>query len=387
VWVLPRASATDHPCEARLTGRCDARFQAVGEVLRENAATRGEWGAAVAVTVEGRTVVDLQVGWADAARTQAWRGDTVVNVYSVGKALAAICALRLVARGALDLDAPVARYWPGFVAETATVRDVLSHRAGLAAIAEPLPDDALYDPAALADAIARQEPWWTPGTAHGYHVHTFGILLAELVRRASGGTTIGALLADEVAAPLEADVQFGCRPDDRARRAEYLIGGTADPPVLPTLRPGARLRPAAYLNPPGASGVGTVNTEAWMDAELPSANAHASARGIARVYAGLLDATLLDADTLAAATAPASDGDDLVLERPSRFGLGFQLTQPERRLGPNPRAFGHFGAGGALGFADPDAGVAFGYVMNNGGSGWQNPRNRALIDAVYAALG
>jgi CubicO group peptidase (beta-lactamase class C family) len=383
VWVLPRASATDHPREARLTGRCDARFQAVGEVLRENAATRGEWGAAVAVKVEGRTVVDLQVGWADAARTRAWRGDTVVDVYSVGKALAAVCALRLVARGALDLDAPVARYWPGFVADTATVRDVLSHRAGLAAIAAPLPDDALYDPVALA----RQEPWWTPGTAHGYHVHTFGILLAELVRRASGGTTIGALLTDEVAAPLEADVQFGCRPADRARRAEYLIGGTADPPVLPELRPDARLRPAAYLNPPGASGVGTVTTEAWMDAELPSANAHASARGIARVYAGLLDATLLDADTLAVATAPASDGDDLVLERPSRFGLGFQLTQPERRLGPNPRAFGHFGAGGALGFADPDAGVAFGYVMNNGGSGWQNPRNRALIDAVYSALG
>jgi CubicO group peptidase (beta-lactamase class C family) len=382
---LPRAPATDHPCHARLTGRCDARFQAVGEALRENAATRGEWGAAVAVAVEGRTVVDLQVGWADAARTQAWRGDTVVDVFSVGKALAAICALRLVARGVLDLDAPVARYWPGFVADTATVRDVLAHRSGLAAIAEPLAEGALYDPAALAAAIARQEPWWTPGTAHGYHVHTFGILLGELVRRASG-STIGAVLADEVAGPLEADVQFGCRPEDRARRAEYLIGGETSAGAPPLLRPGARLRPAAYLNPPGATGVGTVNTEAWMDAELPSANAHASARGIARVYAALLDATLLDADTLAAATAPASDGDDLVLERPSRFGLGFQLTQSERRLGPNPRAFGHFGAGGALGFADPDAGVALGYVMNNGGAGWQSARNRALIDAVYAAL-
>ena len=386
MWVLPRASAIDHPCDARLTGRCDTRFQGVGAALRENAAARGEWGAAVAVRVEGRVVVDLQVGWADAARTREWRGDTVVDVFSVGKALAALCALRLVARGVLELDAPVARYWPGFVADTATVGDVLAHRAGLPAITEPLPDGALYDPAALAGALARQEPWWTPGTAHGYHVHTFGMLLGELVRRASGAT-IGELLADEVAGPLEADVQFGCRPADRARRAEYLIGGDASPPALPALRPDARMRPAAYLNPPGASGVGTVNTAAWLDAELPSANAHASARGIARVYAALLDGTVLDAATLAAATAPVSDGDDLVLERPSRFGLGFQLTQPERPLGPNPRAFGHFGAGGSLGFADPDAGVAFGYVMNNGGAGWRNPRNRALIDAVYAALG
>jgi CubicO group peptidase (beta-lactamase class C family) len=385
VWVLTRAPATDHQGDARLTGRCDARFQGVGDALRENAVARGEWGAAVAVRVAGRLVVDLQVGWTDAARTQGWRGDTVVDVFSVGKAFAAICALRLVARGVLDLDAPVARYWPGFAAGTATVADVLAHRAGLPAIAEPLPDGALYDPAAVAEALARQAPWWTPGTAHGYHVHTFGVLLGELVRRASG-TSIGALLQDEVAWPLEADVQFGCRPADRARRAEYLLDGQAFPPPAPALRPGGGIRAAAYLNPPGATGVGTANTAAWMDAELPSANAHASARGVARVYAALLDGTLLDAGTLARATAPASDGQDLILERPSRFGLGFQLTQPERPLGPNPRAFGHFGAGGSLGFADPDAGVAFGYVMNNGGSGWQSPRNRALMDAVYAAL-
>ena len=148
------------------------------------------------------------------------------------------------------------------------------------------------------------------------------------------------------------------------------------------------LRRLAYLNPPGATGIGTVNTEAWQDAELPSANLHADARGVARFYASLADPSrpLIDRAVLAEATREASAGEDLVLARPSRFGLGFQLTQPERPLGPGPNGFGHFGAGGSLGFADPDAGVAFGYVMNRGGPQWRDPRNRALIDALYAAL-
>lgn len=361
-----------------MRGDCDPRFAVVGEALRENVASRGERGAAVALWVDGRPVVDLQVG-AD------WHGDTLVNVFSVGKAFAALCALRLVERGQLALDAPIKRYWPQVVADTVTVADVLSHRAGLAAIAEPLAPGALYDAEATAVALARQEPWWPPGTAHGYHVHTFGALLGELVRRVDG-RSIGAFLREEVAGPARADVQFGCRAADRARRVPYLLGGEEHPPAAEMLRTGAGLRAAAYLNPPGATGLGTVNTTAWMDAELPSANAHATARGVARVYAALLDGTLLDADTLAAATSVRSDGDDLVLHRPSRFGLGFQLTQPERPLGPSPGAFGHFGAGGSVGFADPDNNLAFAYIMDTGGAGWRSPRNRALIDAVYSAL-
>jgi CubicO group peptidase (beta-lactamase class C family) len=150
-----------------------------------------------------------------------------------------------------------------------------------------------------------------------------------------------------------------------------------------------RLRERAYLNPPGATGVGTVNTDAWQSAELPSANLHAGARGIARVYDALLghSSRLVEDEVLRAATSEAAAGDDLVLGRPSRFGLGFQLTQPERPLGPNPGGFGHFGTGGSIGFADPDAQVAFAYVMNRGGPQWQDPRNRSLIDAVYEALG
>jgi CubicO group peptidase (beta-lactamase class C family) len=150
----------------------------------------------------------------------------------------------------------------------------------------------------------------------------------------------------------------------------------------------AALRKRAYLNPPGATGVGTVNTAAWQDAELPSANLHADARGIARVYGALVgdSRSILDSEVLRHATTEAAVGEDLVLGRPSRFGLGFQLSQPERPLGPNAGSFGHFGAGGSVGFADPQAHVAFAYVMNRGGPQWRDPRNSALIDALYEAL-
>jgi CubicO group peptidase (beta-lactamase class C family) len=371
-----------------ICGACDARFVALRDALAENVTQRGELGAAVTVIVGGRVVADLWTGWADAARTRAWQRDTVVGVFSVGKALAAICALRLVADGRLDLDAPVARYWPGFVASEVTVRHVLSHRAGLPAIARPLADDALFDWETVTGALAQQQPWWAPGSAHGYHVHTFGFLVGELVRRA-GGEPIDTVLAREIARPLDADVQYGLAPAQRALRADYLFDPATIarlPPSVAPADPALALRAAAYGNPPGASGVGTVNTQPWLDGVLPSANAHATARGVAQVYAALLDGRLLDAGTLAEATTEASSGEDLVLGRPSRFGLGFQLTQPERPLGPHPRSFGHFGAGGSLGFADPDRDVAFAYVMNRGGPGWQSPRNRALLDALYAAL-
>jgi CubicO group peptidase (beta-lactamase class C family) len=363
----------------------------VREAFYESAVERRELGAAVTVLIDGRTVVDLWSGWADVDRTRAWGRDTVVNVFSVGKALAGLCALMLVSRGLLDLDDPVHRHWPQFACagkEDVTVRQLLSHQAGLAAITEELPDGALYDWDRVTEALAGQAPWWTPGAGHGYHVHTFGFLVGELVRRTTG-MSIGAFVRSEIAEPLSAAVSFGLPGARRARRAQYLfdpapaaIRGGGAPAAVDT-----RLRECAYLNPPGATGIGTVNTEAWLDAEIPSANLHAGARDVARVYGELLreSPALVDRDVLREATREAASGADLVLGRPSRFGLGFQLTQPERPLGPNAASFGHFGAGGSLGFADPDAGVAFAYVMNRGGPQWHDPRNRALIDAVYGA--
>lgn len=311
---------------------------------------------------------------------------------SAGKALTTVCVLALVSRGALELDDAVSRHWPEFGAagkEGVTVREVLSHRAGLAAITRDLPEGSLYDWALVTQALAEQEPWWTPGTGHGYHVHTFGFLAGEIVRRVSG-ERIGPFLRREVAERLDVELSFGLDPRTRLRRAEYTFDWKTSAGAAEAQRAfrDTRLRERAYMNPPGATGIGTVNTTAWQDAELPSANLHAGAPAIARVYDALIaDASpLVSEEVLCEATTEASAGEDLVLGRQSRFGLGFQLTQPQRPLGPNPRSFGHFGTGGALGFGDPDAGVAFGYVMNRGGPQWQDPRNRALIDAVYAAL-
>jgi CubicO group peptidase (beta-lactamase class C family) len=197
------------------------------------------------------------------------------------------------------------------------------------------------------------------------------------------------LLRRALAQLLGAYFLFGTGVAEDSRTAEFTFGGLDAPDESEV--PVEALQ--VYMNPPGVSGVGdTVNTRAWRAAVMPSTNGHATARAVAEIYSALIGASpeglpgLVQEATLDEAIAEASAGEDAVLRRPSRFGLGFQLTQPERPLGPNPRAFGHFGAGGSLGFADPDARLAFGYVMNSSGPRWQNPRNRALIDAVYACL-
>ncbi|HUH80187.1 MAG TPA: serine hydrolase domain-containing protein [Solirubrobacteraceae bacterium] len=358
----------------------------------ENLRERHELGAAVAVVLDGHLVVDLWCGFTDAGRSRPWRRETVVSAFSVGKAFAALCLLMLVSRGAADLDDPVARHWPEFSAagkDGVTVRQLLSHRAGLAAISEPLPVEALYEWERMTTALAAQEPWWAPGTAHGYHVHTFGFLVGELVRRL-GGEPIGVYLEREIAQRLGVRVSFGLPERERSWRADFVFDADLSERRQAQFKPfaGEGLRAQAYLNPPGATGLGTVNTLAWQQAEIPSANLHADARGVAWVYAALAreDPSLLSRDVLAEATREHSVGTDLVLERPSRFGLGFQLTQPERPFGPHQGGFGHFGAGGSVGFADPRERLGFAYLMNRGGPQWQDPRNRALIEATYASL-
>lgn len=378
-----------------ICGWCDARFAGVRSALAQNFREHGEVGAAVAITVDGRLVVDLWAGWADRARTRPWQHDTLVNVFSVGKAMAALSLLILAERGQVDLDAPVARYWPEFAAGgkgEVTVRMLLSHRAGLPAVRRPLPSCAMYDWQLMTSALAEEEPWWEPGRQHGYHVNTFGFLIGELVRRVSG-ESIGAFVRREIAGPLAADFHFGIGPEHDERTAEYLFAD-APPQIVADDDDDERrfLLGCVYMNPPGLSGPGTVNTRAWRAAEMPSTNGHATARAVARIYSalacgGAVDGVrLLRTETIEHAIAEASAGLDVVLRRPSRFGLGFQLTQPASPLGPNPRSFGHFGAGGSLGFADPDARLAFAYTMNQAGPRFQNPRTRALIAAVYAAL-
>ena len=373
-------------------GHCDPRFAPLRDAFRANFAERGEIGAAVCVMVGGRVVADLYGGWADREQGRRWQPDTLVNMFSVGKGLVAACTARLAGQGKLDLDATAATYWPEFAAAgkgAVTVRQLLSHQGGLPAVRRRLPPGAMLDWPAMTTALAETEPWWEPGTAHGYHVNTFGFLAGEVIRRITG-STVGRLLNDEIAGPLGADVHIGLPASEHERVATFVWPGL--PPAEeepPGLDPAQLMEHNSYFNPSGLSGFGVVNTPRWRAAESPSTNAHGTARGVALVYSALISPAtpaIVDPAALAEAITEQAYGQDLVLHRPSRFGLGFQLTQPERPIGPGHATFGHFGAGGSLGFADPVNGIAFGYVMNQMGPRWQNPRTRALVDAVYESL-
>ena len=377
---------------APIGGTVDPRFEVVRDAFRENFAARDEVGAALNVVIDGVQVVDLWGGWRDSAHERPWQHDTLVNVFSVGKAVVATCVAQLVARGVLSFEQPVAHVWPEFAAggkSHITVRQLLSHQAGLPAVRQDLPAGATFDWERMCQVLAEHEPWWEPGTAHGYHVNTFGILVGELVRRATG-KTLGTMVRHEISGPLGADFFIGVLPAELSRIAEF-IGMDRVAPSAPDGGPGTMtddrlMERQAYFNPPEFSGAGAVNTEQWRRAELPSTNGHASARGIARIFEALVGSELVAPAVLAEAVTEQVYGQDLILHRPSRFGIGFQLTQAERQLGPDPGSYGHFGAGGSLGFCDPVAKLAFGYAINTMGPRWQNPRNRALIDACYECL-
>ena len=356
-----------------------------------NFVEHGELGAACTVMVGGDTVVDIWGGWADMAKTVIWREDTLVNAYSVGKAIVAILLLRLVDAGAVELDQPVARYWPDFAAAgkgTATVRQALSHQAGVPAIREPLTNDDLWDFDRMCAALAATAPWWTPGTRHAYHTNTFGHLIGGIIRNVTGETP-GAVLA-EMARGLDADVHFGVADRDLPRCAEvhWDAPASALPPrqQLGQMDDDVRMTLLGYSNPRGYSSMGVVNTTEWRRAQVPSTNGQMTARGVARIYAALIRGELLSDGLLAEAVRPQSSGFCPTLGQDVTFGLGFQPWTPARPFGRTPAGFGHFGTGGSLGFADPSVGVAFGYVMNHVIPRWQSPRNRALVDAVYACL-
>ena len=388
---------------AIVDGHCEPAFERVRDALAEALVSGFEVGAALAVYVDGHGVVDLWGGYADAARTRRWERDTIVNLYSIGKAISAVCALRLVDAGLLDLDAPVARYWPEFAQANKgrlPVRYLLTHQAALPAIARPLPPGAWSRWETITEALAAQEPWWEPGAGHGYHVNTQGFLIGEVVRRITG-KTFGTYLRESITGPAGIDFVVGFGPELDPRCADMLPPRPSPEAEefqrqmrldLKDLSGEALMRLSAYRNPYEFSGTGVVNTRAWRAAEVPSTNGHGNARAVARIYSALagdgeLDGLrVLSPEIIARASEQQVYGDDIMLQRPTRFGLGFQLTMAERRLGPNPRAFGHFGAGGSLGFADPDARVAFGYAMNQGRGGWQHKHVRHFIDLVYAAL-
>ncbi len=377
---------------APVHGDCAAGFESVRAAFVDNFVERGEVGAALHITRHGETIVDLWGGWTDEPCTQEWRSDTLVDFYSVGKALVATLLLRHVDAGDLVLDAPIVDVWPEFAVggkQQATIRDALCHRAAVPAIREPLTNDDLGDWDRMCDALAATDAWWPIGSRHAYHTNTYGFLVGEIARRVSGDLP-GRSLAS-IAGEIDADVWFGLPEAEHARCASVIWAPANPLPELPidtsTLDGDALMNVLAHFNPPGASSIGIVNTAAWRTMQVPSTNGHGTARGVARFYAALLDdGRVLSAPLLAEAARGQSHGPCPILGDDVTFGLGFTPTTPRRPLGPNPRSFGHFGTGGSLGFGDPDSGIAFGYVMNHVVPRWQSTRNRALIDALYASL-
>lgn len=375
--------------EVPIRGTCDPRFRAVHEEFSRNFDQRGEVGAGVCVIVDGRVAVELVGGWADRERTRRWQPNSVVNFYSVGKAFVALLALQLVDRGFIGLDDPLTSVWPEFASAgkaRVTLREALCHRAGVPAIRRPLSNADLWEWDRMADALAATEPWWEPGTRHAYHTNTYGHLIGEVVRRV-GGQSCGEQLRS-IAEPLGADVWFGLPRRLHSRCADVIWDGSTEIAIdFGELTGDELMTMSSYFNPPGYSSVGIVNTASWRSAEVPSTNGHGSALGIALLYEALIGRPgLLSPGLLEEATAPQSTGFCPVLGEEVTFGLGFTPTTDRRPFGPNPASFGHFGTGGALGFADPHAGVAFGYVMNAVTPRWQSTRNRALIQAVYDSL-
>ena len=385
--------------EFTIEGNCDSRFARMRDAMAENFALREEVGASVAVVIDGRPVVDLWAGFADAARIRPWTADTIMNVFSTTKGLTAMCAHRLASQGRLDIEAPVARYWPEYAAagkERIPVRMLLNHRAGQPAIRKKLAVDSLYDWDLMTTSLASEEPWWEPGTIHGYHAVTFGYLLGEVIRRITR-KSIGAYFRDEIARPLGIDAHIGLDAREDVRTAD-MIGSKPPGPGEFNLFAEAQKRPesataAAFLNPPTLLKIREINSRAWRGAEIPAANGHTNGRALARVYGALARGGSIDGvnvmapERIESCSIEQSRGSDEVLMIPTRFSLGFMMSLPDSQMGPSPRAFGHPGAGGSIGFADPDARIGFGYAMNKMGSGiLLDPRPRALIAALYESL-
>ena len=393
----------------RVEGHVDAGFEGVRDAFLANFETFGEVGASCAVYRDGTLVVDLRGGVADLGTGRPWTDRTVALVYSATKGITAVCVHLLAERGLLDLDAPVARYWPEFAAAgkaDVTVADVLSHRAGLPVVADPLGRDALLAGRPVADALARQAPLWPPRTIHAYHALTYGWLLGEIVLRTTG-RTLGGLLTEEVAGPLGLRTWIGL-PTREEPEVAPLIDAVADLGALDRITdPGVRavagrvataaatptslLARAATTNgalpTPQAS---TWNDPALHRAEIPAANAITDARSLARLYAactGEVDGLrLLSPATVERARAEQVRGPDAVTLVETRFGLGFRLATADKpMLGEG--SFGHDGAGGALGFADVQARIGFGYVQNQMvSSPTGDPRTGALLSALRDAL-
>lgn len=354
-------------------GTCDEAFEPVRATFESNFAQGLELGASVAVVLDGELVVDLWAGDADPEGSRPWERDTIVNVFSSTKPMAAMVVLSLVDEGLVDLDAPVAAYWPEFAAngkDAVLVRHVLGHTAGLCAWTEPITSEQLYDLPLATERLAAQAPLWEPGTVAGYHAITQGHLLGEIVRRVSG-ESLGQRFRTEFAEPLGADFHIGVGPEIDDRIA------TIVPPPFPLggsepLEPGS-IAEAAFTNPVIHAEI--ANTDAFRRVELPACNGHGNARSIARAqsvvsHGGVVDGRrYLSEAVLERIFDEQFRGIDVVQEMPVRLGIGYGINGDEVPVSPNPRACYWGGWGGSVVLNDLDARMTFAYAMNKMGQG------------------
>ena len=378
---------------ASVEGFCTPRFEPLRQLFRELIESGQDLGASLAVTVDGEFALDLWGGWADEARTRRWQRDTITNVFSTTKTMIALTALVLVERGQLDLDAPVARYWPEFAAAGKAgvlVRHILSHTSGLSGWDQPLSLEDLYDWDRCTALLAAQKPWWTPGTASGYHPQTIGFLVGEVVRRITG-RRFGRFFAEEIAGPLGADFHIGLARSEFAR-----VSNVVPWPVTHDVTGGADTSSVSYKtnSNAGLKDLRDVWSDAWRQADLPAANGHGNARSVARLQSVVANGgavggvRLLSPRTIARIFEVQADGRDLVIGAPMKMGIGYGLPQRETLpFIPDRRICLWGGAGGSMVIIDVDRRMTLAYIMNKMVPELVCPNITALATCFYGIVG
>ncbi|MBK6706962.1 MAG: beta-lactamase family protein [Sphingomonadales bacterium] len=370
-----------------VSGQADGKFAGVKSVMEASLANGADLGASFCATKDGETVIDIWGGHTGPDKARSWERDTIVNVYSTTKTMTALTALLLADRGVFDLHDKVAKFWPEFAAEgkaDVTIAQLLSHSSGLSGWKERLQREDLYDWSKCTDLLARQAPFWAPGTAPGYHALTQGYLVGEVIRRATG-KTVGSVFKQEIADPLGADFHIGLPASEDARVAELV-----PPPVAVDAQASSELQRNMATNP--GIDVGETAKREWRGAEIPAAGGTGNARSVAEIHAILANGGVAKGKRFLSeagcrrALECQVEGTDLVLGIPVRFGMGFGLPGGMVPL-PNPNSCYWGGYGGSIALIDMDAQTTFSYVMNRmEGTTTGDARGFALIMTVWQAL-
>src|SRR5262245_25561378 len=370
---------------ATIHGTCPGSFEAVREALAKNLDAGEDIGSSAAVVIEGELVVDIWGGFIDPERTRPWQRDTIVQTFSTTKTMTALCALVLADRGELDLGAPVAKYWPEFAAEGKSaieVRQLLGHASGLAGWTEAVTVNDIYDWEKSTALLARQAPWWKPGTAAGYHNYTIGHLVGEVIRRGSG-KCMGTFFAEEIAGPLGAEFYIGTGPE-HDHRVSLLIQGSPDEPK------GDKFFERALLNPRVTPQV--TWTLPWRRAEIGGANGHGNARGIATAQSVLANGGAFGKRLLSEAgrervLEQQANSRDVVLGLPMRWGMGYSLNSEVVEGAAGSRIAFWAGNGGSMSWVDLDRRMSFGFAQNRWMRGpHELDRSVSILKAVYDCL-